>query len=119
MFDFGITLREKRKNKKLTQKQLATKIDVSEATISKYESNLVYPPFEKLRSLSSVLGISLDELCGMKPPEMISLYNLSTLQKEIVDDLIVAFREKNEGLNIYKEKSYAVLGKITAEILSK
>ena len=116
MYDFGLTLRQLRISKKLTQKQLANKIDVSEATISKYENNIVYPPFDKLRSLATILRTSLDELCGTQVNETVLVYNLTHQQKEIVTELICAFRNLNDGISISNQ--YEILGKITAEFSS-
>lgn len=117
MYDFGLMLKQIRKGKNLTQKQLASKIDVSEATISKYESNIVYPPLDKLRSLSSVLRVSLDELCGTEGRENVSLYGLSGEQADIIRTLIDIFRNQNDNVKMtMNQKQYAILGKITAEI---
>ncbi len=117
MYDFGLTLKQARINKNLTQRQLANRVELSEATISKYENNIVYPPFDKLRSLSSVLRISLDELCGTQMRETVSVYNLTEEQKNIVNELINTFRTCNEGTCIdFSAMQYAILGKITAEL---
>ena len=39
MYDFGFVLKQERKKRGLTQKQLGDKLNVSEATICKYENN--------------------------------------------------------------------------------
>ncbi|MBP3336989.1 MAG: helix-turn-helix transcriptional regulator [Clostridia bacterium] len=119
MFDFGLNLRKIRKKRKMTQKQLANKVYVSEATISKYESNLVFPPYENIRSLATVLEISADELCGLQPSESAALYNLTTEQKQLVNDMITALRKHNSGITAGYEENCELLGKITAELLQK
>ena len=60
-----------RKNKGLTQKQLAEQINVSDKTISKWENGNSVPDTEILLSLCSALDISINELLsGEKlPPE--------------------------------------------------
>lgn len=49
-------LSDLRKRKSLTQKQLASAIGVTESTVSKYENGSLVPPFEKILSLTKVLG---------------------------------------------------------------
>ena len=51
-----------RKEKNLTQKQLAELIDVSDKTISKWERGLGCPDVSLLNRLSEVLGISVDKI---------------------------------------------------------
>ena len=116
MYDFGLNLRELRLNKSMTQKRLANLIEVSETAISKYEVNGAYPPLDKLRALSAVLGVSLDELCGTQARETASLYNLTKNQEQLVRDLIEEFRRSNERLNKkLTAEQYELIGKITAE----
>ena len=55
-------IRNYRKMKKLTQKQLAETVFVAPQTISKWESGLASPDVEKLCNMADVFGISLDAL---------------------------------------------------------
>ena len=116
MFDFGLNLRELRLNKSMTQKRLASLIEVSETAISKYEVNVAYPPLDKLRALSAVLGVSLDELCGTEAMETVSVYNITKEQQRLVRALVEEFRRSNERLNKkLTAEQYELIGKITAE----
>lgn len=119
-YDFGNTLRKYRKKKQLTQQQLADKLEVTFGNVSKYEANLSYPTFEKLRALSAVLGISLDELCGTQKKETISVYNLTNEQKQIIAELIDTFRNYNEGTSKKNSpRQYELIGRITDELLRR
>jgi transcriptional regulator with XRE-family HTH domain len=51
----GDRIREKRKELKFTQKELAEKIGKTESTIQKYETNVVEPSFSVLHKLSQAL----------------------------------------------------------------
>ena len=51
-----------RENKKMTQNDIANTLDVSPATVSKYESGALEPNIESLKRLSELFGISIDEL---------------------------------------------------------
>ena len=57
-----MSIREIRRQKNMTQKQLADAIDVNYSVISKYESGKVSPPSGKLARIAEVLGVSVDEL---------------------------------------------------------
>ena len=59
---FGENLREIRKQRNLTQEELAELLNVSRQAVSKWESGEGYPGTEKLIILSRELNISLDYL---------------------------------------------------------
>lgn len=58
----GYFIRECRKNKKLTQKQLADKLYVEPKTVSKWETGKGLPDVSIMKNLCNELGISLSEL---------------------------------------------------------
>ncbi len=116
MYDFGLTLKNYRTAKKLTQTALAKKVNISVSMISRYEKNEFFPPLETLRALSGILGVSLDELCGTETRGTASLYGLTDEQAAITKDLITAFRNHNEAFKKQiTSEHYELLGKITAE----
>ena len=51
-----------RENKKMTQNEIANILDVSPATVSKYESGALEPNIESLKRLAELFEISIDEL---------------------------------------------------------
>lgn len=59
---FGNNLREVRKQRGITQEELAERLGVSRQAISKWESDSGYPETEKLIAISRELNISLDYL---------------------------------------------------------
>lgn len=59
---FADNLKQYRKEKGISQEELAQRLEVSRQAISKWESGEGYPEVEKLLALSQVLGISLDAL---------------------------------------------------------
>lgn len=67
-----------RKQKKMTQQQLATAIGISAPAVSKWETNTSYPDITLLCPLARVLDVSVDELLEFD----------QTLTKEEVDDLM-------------------------------
>lgn len=73
--DIGIFIQEIRKNKGLTQKELAEKIGISDKTISKWENGNSIPDTSMLLPLCNVLEITVNELlsCELITPENYSL----------------------------------------------
>lgn len=70
----GITIRQLRETRKLTQAELAEKIGVSSKTVSKWETAKGLPDISLLQPLAQALGISVIELMN---GEYISNRNLS------------------------------------------
>ena len=60
--EFHEKLQELRKQKKLTQEELAASLYVSRTTISKWESGRGYPNIDSLKALAQFFGVTIDEL---------------------------------------------------------
>ena len=58
---------KKRKEKGITQDQLAAYIGVSKASVSKWETGQSYPDITFLPQLAAYFNMSVDELIGYKP----------------------------------------------------
>lgn len=65
--ELGTTISKLRKEKGMTQKELAEKLYVSSSTVSKWEKNGVIPDVFMLKQLARILGVTLEEL--MSPAE--------------------------------------------------
>ena len=61
------TIINKRKEKGLTQEELASYIGVSKAAVSKWEIGQSYPDITFLPQLATFFNISIDELIGYEP----------------------------------------------------
>ena len=63
--EFNEKLQQLRKQKNLTQEELAQALYVSRTAVSKWESGRGYPSIDSLKSIAQFFGISVDELlCG-------------------------------------------------------
>lgn len=65
---FGKRLYALRMEKGLTQTQLAELIGASQRSISGYETVPLLPPSAVIIKLAKALGVSADQLLGIKPP---------------------------------------------------
>lgn len=117
MYDLGALIKSLRKERKMTQKKLGDLLGVSEGTVSKYEANVMTPPFETLRSIASIFNVSMDTLCGMKHQGTLSTHGLTKSQTETLKTLVDAYRIKNAQMGgQLTQEQFTVLGKITAEL---
>ena len=60
--EFNQKLQELRKRRGLTQEELAVKLFVSRAAVSKWESGRGYPSIDALKDIATFYGVSIDEL---------------------------------------------------------
>lgn len=62
---FGEKLKRLREEKGLTQENIARRLCISRATVSKYESGRRKPDIETMKTLSKYYGVSVDYIIGM------------------------------------------------------
>ncbi len=63
---FGATISALRKEKGMTQLELARQMGVTDKAVSKWERNLSFPDVASLPKLAEVLGTSVDDLLAVK-----------------------------------------------------
>lgn len=78
--EFNEKLQELRKQKGLTQEELAQVLYVSRTAISKWESGRGYPNIESLKAISKYFGVSLDEL--LSSDEILTIAEDDNKQRE-------------------------------------
>jgi transcriptional regulator with XRE-family HTH domain len=66
MIEFGKTLKELRENKKMTQAELGTILQVSRGAVHGWENNKQEPNLEMLKKISIYFGVSIDYLLNLK-----------------------------------------------------
>ena len=104
----GDNIRNARKNKRMTQEQLAQEIGVQRSVISKYENGTIDPAFGQLVKIANSLEVALDDLIGLSPDEKKemedraecearedSVFLLGSSKKEIMEFMMM---EKVESL---------------------
>lgn len=119
--EFYEKLQELRKQKGLTQEELAEKLYVSRTAISKWESGRGYPNIESLKAIAKFFSVTLDELLSSDEVLTIAEVNQKQTEKQLRDlwfgllDICMSlllflplFAEKGEG--IIREVSLLNLG---------
>lgn len=61
-----LTLKEARKNKKLTLEEVAEKLNLTASTISKYENGTIIPKIDQINSLLKLYEVRYEELDFLK-----------------------------------------------------
>ena len=100
MVEFGKLLRELRKQKNLTQKQLADLIGVQNSVISFYELGDRMPSPEVIAKLARALHVSADYLMGIERTKSIDVSGLSEDDIHLVRQLVDNLRERNQNNKI-------------------
>ncbi|MBQ3574854.1 MAG: helix-turn-helix transcriptional regulator [Clostridia bacterium] len=65
----GEMIAELRREKGMTQRDLAEKLNVSDKAVSKWERNVACPDIQNIPKLAEILGVSVDELVNAQPKE--------------------------------------------------
>ena len=61
MLEFGQTIKAKREQKGLTQKQLGQLLYVSDKTVSRWENNQIYPDITMLPEIARIFNVIMTE----------------------------------------------------------
>lgn len=117
VYDFGMILQKLRKERSLTQEQLARLIHKESSIISRYEKGLQNPTFETIKEMAVIFNVSIDFLAGMEKRESIATYGMNNEQIAITKSLIEAFRGKNKTTpQKLSAEQYQLIGRIATEL---
>ena len=95
--ELGKRIQKLRKDKKMTQKQVAEAIGISASTLCGYESEDKLPPYPTLLKLAKLYGVSTDFLIGLSTDKTLDISDLD-------DDEVSALREMADLLRKNKKK---------------
>lgn len=92
----GNRISQLRKEKGLTQEELAQQLDVSPQAVSKWENDLTCPDISSLPKLAQILGVSVDTLLSGKAEPMAQLVPVEQ-RKDIKDMMLRIMVDSAEG----------------------
>ena len=102
----GERIKEARLRKRLTQKQLAKLLNVTDATVNRYEKNVRKPDAEMLKRIAEILGVSVDYLLGTEEKhETIAAHR----SDNPLDDLPEEAKRSIEEFKEYILKKYGLM----------
>ena len=91
----GTFIAECRKQKNLTQMQLAEKLGITDKAISKWERSIAMPDTSIMLELCDILGISVNELLS---GEKISMENNNQKNEQLLLDMAKELEKKNKTI---------------------
>ena len=93
----GENIKVLRKNKGLTQEQLAVKLNVVRQTVSKWEKNLSVPDAETVTKIAETLDVSVSDLLDTLPNEEKELNDIA-MQLQNLNDLLAMQAKKQRDI---------------------
>lgn len=104
MQNFGERLKAQRKNKSLTQKQLAKKLNLATITVAGYEQGTKYPSVEVLIRICETLSCTSDFLLGISDDFSFKMGGLTEEQVEPILQIISNLERSNSLLTNNNKK---------------
>ena len=82
-------IKELRKEKNITQNQLAAAIGVSRSSVAMWETNNTQPDFDLIKKLADYFGVSIDYLLGyeIKPTEQKENLEITSQEKVVIEKI--------------------------------
>ena len=111
--EFNNKIYELRKQKGFSQEELASKLNVTRQTVSKWELGDSTPDMEKLVVLSDLFEISLDELVLGKKPELQGQSTKTSDVVGIIEEKVLTPKNKKVARQGVKVAA-AILGVVLA-----
>lgn len=117
MHQLGSRLKQLRKSRGWTQKQLAEQIHKSAAAIGSYEQDVQIPPTDVLISLAKLYHLSVDELLGLGRETSLSLDGLNQSQREIIEILLNEYKKPSGDNGELSAQQIKILNQIIRTFL--
>ena len=90
----GERLKFLREKKGLTQKEVATKLGLEPAAVSKYELDMREPNIEAIKKLANLFNVSIDYLLGRTPDVFVNEADREVLDFSLIKDKYNFFKNK-------------------------
>ena len=107
---FGDNLKKIRKNKKMSQEELAEKVNVSRQSVSKWETGDAYPEMNNILELCKIFNCRINDLVHS------DMSDISSLDEEIIMN-VVKFNEKKQNQVKNLSNVISLIGKIGSIVL--
>ena len=91
----GLTISKLRKEKGMTQEELAEKVNVSAQAVSKWENDISMPDISVLPVLAEIFDVSIDELLGREKVSKVEI--LEEAKRKDINKMILKIKINAEG----------------------
>ncbi len=116
-YKFGCFVAERRKEQKMTQKDLAAKLRVTDKAVSKWERGLGFPDINSLEPLADALGVSIMELMKSEKIENDSNKEVEAVVNDVIS-VVNAEAEEKRKIILYTFAATTFLLSVLEIILS-
>ena len=96
IYGFSDKLKQLRKKRHLSQRQLAQRLGIAKSTISQFENDITYPSADILLEMCIIFDTKSDYLLGLDNKEWISVDGLNKVQKEAIQNMVDSLKNKND-----------------------
>lgn len=116
----GEQIKKLRVAKKMTLALMAKRVGVTLSTVAAYENGTRNPSFDVLVRIARLFNVTIDNLLGYTDRDLLDATDLSTEQRNSVQEIISIYRKYNEAIALLKrnnlditEESMLSLGSVT------
>jgi transcriptional regulator with XRE-family HTH domain len=108
---FSGRIKTLRKEKKKTQNDLATYLNVRRSTYGEYERGIIMPPYDKIKAIADYFEVSVDYLMGNTDSKEFKSESIDV--SETLSAMVEELEDENSTININGHK----LNKASRELL--
>lgn len=109
---FGAFVSELRKQKNLTQKELAQKLFISDKAVSKWERGLSMPDITLLIPLANLLGVTTTELLSGQHIHVPEQLNVQQVEQLVTGTISLSAKERNNQRDQRRRRAYLYFGSV-------
>ncbi len=114
-----MNLKQIRKEQKMTQTEVANKLNIDYTTLGRYENGISEPNLTTLIKLANIYHTTIDNLLGHKVPYLLDKSILSKEQNNLIEKIINLDKEQCmlvdayiEGLKVGKKRQEDTIKKL-------
>jgi len=94
MVDFSQRIKQLRKDKHMTQAQVAARIGVTASMVSAYETDIRQPSYEVMVKIADLFGVTVDYLLCRQDKRFLDISELSDEEAAVVCGMVELLKRK-------------------------
>ena len=94
MVDFSQRLKQLRKDKHMTQAQVAARIGVTASMVSSYETDIRLPSYEVMVQIADLFGVTVDYLLCRQDKRFLDISELKDEEAAVVCSMVELLKKK-------------------------
>lgn len=94
MVDFSQRIKQLRKDKHMTQAQVAARIGVTASMVSSYETDIRLPSYEVMVQIADLFGVTVDYLLCRQDKRFLDISELNDEEAAVVCSMVELLKKK-------------------------